>query len=57
MMAYLEPIIAKGTVILSETHMSDETGSVDQMTHIIDDVAEGASGSDALRAELDALFQ
>lgn len=57
LMNYLEPIIAKGTVVLSQTHMNDETGSVDQMTHIIDDVAEGASGSDALRAELDALFQ
>lgn len=57
LMSYLEPIIAQGTVILSDTHMADESGSADQMTHIIDDVEEGASGSDALRAELDALFQ
>jgi hypothetical protein len=56
LMPFLTPILANSTIVLSATHMADDSGSVSQMNQIIDDVEDGATGADALRAELEALF-
>lgn len=56
LMPHLTPIIAQSTIVLSATHMADNSGSVNEMNQIISDVEDGASSADTLRAELEALF-
>lgn len=56
LMPHLTPIIAQSTIVLSATHMADNSGSVNEMNQIISNVEDGASSADTLRAELEALF-
>ncbi len=56
LMPHLTPIIAQSTIVLSATHMADDSGSASEMNQIISDVEDGVTSADTLRAELEALF-